>query len=202
MPKAPLYVRATTLDYLAPPSSKSAFAKTLAKDTGLRALRDKAITDGFTPHTGSKANWGMKSSWTTSAGETLTYEWHIMALRRGKDEAAVCTESLVSSRREKEVYHSLLTAPNGNFTKASEHYATKSASIRLAHSKWTRFKACVKKSSCGSVCVAALTTCSGSWAAYLGCVAIACGGCMGKCAACALCNCRWWCKWAVGCCKD
>jgi hypothetical protein len=68
-----------------------------------------------------------------------------------------------------------------------------------AESWWSAFKACLH-GRCGSTCLSALVSCSGTWAAYFWCLVAKCGGCVVKCAACSTCDCRWWCKWAVGCC--
>jgi hypothetical protein len=66
---------------------------------------------------------------------------------------------------------------------------------------WDRFRGCL--GGCGGVCLAALGSCVGAGAlpAILGCLAIRCGGCAAKCAACATCDCSWWCRWAAGCCQ-
>jgi hypothetical protein len=73
--------------------------------------------------------------------------------------------------------------------------------IARANSWWSAAKNCVL-GSCGTVCIGALTACSGAWAAYLACVAAACGGCWLRCAACATCDCGWFCKPLVGCCRQ
>lgn len=72
--------------------------------------------------------------------------------------------------------------------------------VPAAGTFWQRFVTCVR-GSCGSVCLAALPTCAGTWVLYLKCLAVVCGGCVLKCSACAACDCSWWCRWAAGCCK-
>lgn len=197
----PLHIRATTLDYLPLASTKRAFDAAHAKEAGLQALRAKATADGFVPVRGKESNWGMKASWTASNGKSVSYEMHIESHKGGKDEACLMTETLRTSDGDTTTYNSFLVAAGGNFKNVSEYYADSANRVRLAKSKWTRFRNCVK-SRCVGPCLGSLVTCSGTWAAYLLCVAIACGGCMAVCGACALCNCKWWCKWAVGCCKD
>jgi hypothetical protein len=69
-----------------------------------------------------------------------------------------------------------------------------------ALSIFSRLINCVR-STCASVCLGSLTACAGVFPVYLKCVAVACGGCALKCGACATCDCSFWCKWAVGCCR-
>jgi hypothetical protein len=195
------YVRATTLNHLPLEETKRSFDAVLAKEAGLQALKAKADAEGFLAVRGKESNWGMNASWTTNDGRSVSYEMHTQSVRRDKDQACLVTETLRTSERETATFHSFLVAPKGNFKNVSEFYTDKAYRVRLAHSKWTRFTACVRRK-CVGTCLGSLVTCSGTWAAYLGCVFIACGGCMAVCGACALCNCSWWCKWAVGCCKD
>jgi len=68
-----------------------------------------------------------------------------------------------------------------------------------AESWWSGFVGCLR-SRCASSCLSSLHSCSGYWAAYFWCLVAKCGGCVLKCAACSTCDCRWWCRWAVGCC--
>ena len=70
-----------------------------------------------------------------------------------------------------------------------------------ARSLLGRFTKCLR-SGCSSACLGATTACLGAFPVYLKCVIVKCGGCAVKCGACAACNCRFWCKWATGCCKD
>jgi len=74
-----------------------------------------------------------------------------------------------------------------------------SGDVIEAESWWSAFRTCLTHR-CGSACLSALVTCSGTWAAYFWCLVAKCGGCVVKCAGCSTCDCRWWCKWAVGCC--
>lgn len=66
---------------------------------------------------------------------------------------------------------------------------------------WCCFKERVKEK-CPSTCISALTTCpTTSWPIYIACVIARCGGCVTKAMLCCSCDCRWWCKWGVGCCN-
>lgn len=95
----------------------------------------------------------------------------------------------------------LLEAEHGNFDLYKEHEVGPDGDIRLANSWWTAARDCAIRR-CGSVCIGALTACTGTWAAYLACVAATCGGCWLTCAACATCDCGWFCKPLVGCCDQ
>lgn len=120
------------------------------------------------------------------------------APRGSKDALAIVTVIITGGRDLEESYEMLLEAPGGNIS-LSREYMVADGKVVLARSWWSKVKACLKRE-CIATCVGALITCSGTWIAYLGCVALACGACFTKCAACASCKCRWWCKWGVGCC--
>ncbi|MGW5279383.1 hypothetical protein ACWERI_07985 [Streptomyces collinus] len=78
-----------------------------------------------------------------------------------------------------------------------------SHSLREADGLWDAFKACI--GGCSGPCVAALPGClamSATLPAAVVCLAVACGGCAAKCAACAVCDCGWLCSFAVGCCHQ
>ncbi|MEW2417847.1 hypothetical protein AB0953_29605 [Streptomyces sp. NPDC046866] len=54
---------------------------------------------------------------------------------------------------------------------------------------------------CGSTCLSAAVGCpKATWQIFLICLAGRCGLCVVKCAACATCDCTWWCRIAAGCC--
>ncbi|QLH23604.1 hypothetical protein [Streptomyces sp. Rer75] len=68
---------------------------------------------------------------------------------------------------------------------------------------WEALTSCFGSSDCGSTCLSAALTCPpAGWAVYLACLAGRCGGCVVSCAACATCDCTWWCRPAVGCCNN
>lgn len=92
-------------------------------------------------------------------------------------------------------------APNGDIGRMIERKVDEGGALVVVDGWWDRFRGCL--GGCGGVCLAALGGCAGAGAlpAILGCLAIRCGGCAAKCAACATCDCRWWCKWAAGCCR-
>lgn len=118
--------------------------------------------------------------------------------KRGSEGAVVvCT---IRAGDQEETYDMLLEAPGGNFQQARE-YTVEKGRVVEAHSWWSAWVGCLHRD-CASVCLNALSSCKGTWAAYFWCVVARCGGCVLKCAGCATCDCRWWCRWAVGCCSQ
>jgi hypothetical protein len=121
------------------------------------------------------------------------------------DKAAIIITSLSApgAFRGAEIDVRFLVAPGGDVQRTKEmRFDHATGSVVPTNSFWTRFKGCMT-GTCSVVCTGALTTCAfTTWAGYLQCLAVACGGCSAKCFACATCKCRWWCKWAAGCCRD
>jgi hypothetical protein len=115
------------------------------------------------------------------------------------DQAAVITAT-ISAGINSTTYDTFLEAPGGNFNQANEFLIQDNRLVE-AESWWSALVNCLS-GSCATICLGALVTCGGAWAAYLLCVLVACGGCGTKCAACATCDCTWWCRWAVGCCDQ
>lgn len=214
MPSRQPFITATTLKYHESPGTVVSELQTkAARDIGLRALGARIAADGFRPVSGKQAAWGFAASWTASDNKKQEVDVRVQSFSKPGSRDAACLLQVVvkasgplgrGSRAESVTYNAYLVAPNGNFDKAIEHFATSTGTVRRANSFWTRFKKCAK-ASCGSTCAAALVTCipgSVTWVAYFVCFGIACGGCFAKCFACAGCKCRWWCKWGVGCCRD
>jgi hypothetical protein len=138
---------------------------------------------------------------TGAAVQDASFEIRVQdyAKRGTRDRAAVLTAT-VKAGGNSDTYQALLEAPRGDFSHARE-FMVKGNAVVPANSWWSAARSCVTKN-CTSVCVSSLFTCSGTWAAYIACIAAKCGLCWLKCAACATCNCKWWCKWAAGCCKQ
>ncbi len=122
--------------------------------------------------------------------------------KKGSKDAAAIAQIDVVAGRETRSYSFVLIAPDGDINKAEEYAVEESggkAQVGKANSWWSCTKA--RTQNCGSTCVSALTSCwNGSWVYYLGCLAVKCGWCYLKAAACCGCDCSWWCRWAVGCC--
>lgn len=180
----------------------------------LKKLEDEAQKRGYRRAAGQRPEIAMRQKFRSAqpvrppAGEQgaavqdLQIDISLRALEKpnSQDQAAIATVTATAGSHT-EVYDMLLEAPNGDFAKAREFEVNERDQLVAANSWWTAARSCAI-GKCGSVCIGALVACSGTWAAYLLCVAAACGGCWVRCAACATCNCRWWCKWATGCCHQ
>ena len=183
------------------------FARLRAVDAEVIASNDFLVSKGFSAQTGAANVWGQRETYrTTSKGqrmdETYTLRVQDYAKPGSKDAAAIAQVEVVAGGRS-EVYSFSLIAPEGNFEMAEEYQVGETGgivSVTKANSWWSCTKQRIKDK-CGSACLSALTTCpTSSWVAYLGCLAVKCGGCFLKAGACCGCNCKWWCKWATGCC--
>jgi hypothetical protein len=131
---------------------------------------------------------------------SVTHEVLLQGFSRGADQAAAGTVTITAGTYTSE-YNLLLEAPGGDINRMIER-TVQGNELVLADGWWDRFRNCLGDK-CGGVCLSALGGCisAGAIPAILVCLAVSCGGCAAKCAACATCNCRWWCRWAVGCCR-
>ncbi|MFD9817156.1 hypothetical protein [Streptomyces sp. NPDC059080] len=98
----------------------------------------------------------------------------------------------------------LLTTTNDHFlTGVEEHVTGSGGQLVTVDGWWDALTSCLTSSDCGDQCVSAALTCPpATWAVYLACLAGRCGLCVVKCAACATCDCTWWCRVAAGCCNN
>jgi hypothetical protein len=130
---------------------------------------------------------------------SLTHEILLQGYARGDDQAAAGTATVTAGTYTSD-YNLILEAPGGDANRMIER-TVQGNELVLVDGWWDRFRGCL--GGCGGACLAALGGCIGSGAlpAILACLAIRCGGCAVKCAACATCDCSWWCKWAAGCCE-
>jgi hypothetical protein len=194
-------------------SARDLEARLSAAPGKLKKLEDEATKRGYKAETGPRSTVAIRHKVRAAqavkppAGEQgapvkeVQFEVSLRSYKKAgsKDTAAVGTMTVIAGQTRDE-YDVLLEAPGGNMGKARE-FKLHGNNVVPANSWWTAARGCVT-SKCGSACIAALTTCPPtSWAAYLLCLAARCGGCWVKCAACASCNCRWYCKWATGCCR-
>ena len=187
----------------------------LTKKAEVKPMYAHASQLGYTPLEGPKNLQGFKRTYNAREAVVsgkqqvqkleISYQVQELQKRGSKDKAAIIITTLKGVGIPEGIENDarLLVAPGGDINKVEEFKVErKTNKIVLTHSWWTRFKACIT-GKCSSVCLQALVTCpTASWAAYLGCLALKCGGCSAKCVGCASCKCRWWCKWAVSCCKD
>ncbi|GAA3162796.1 MULTISPECIES: hypothetical protein [Streptomyces] len=98
----------------------------------------------------------------------------------------------------------VLTTTTENFlTGVTEHVTGSDGQLAVVDGWWDALKSCLSSSDCGGQCITAALTCPpATWAVYLACLAGRCGLCVVKCAACATCDCTWWCRIAAGCCNN
>jgi hypothetical protein len=179
----------------------------------LQRLDGEARRRGYRKATGPQAQIGLRQRFKADKPvrppkgvqaqpvQEVEFEISLSALDKSdsEDQAAIVTVR-VNAGQNTEQYDMLLEANDGDFEDVRE-FKVENDQIVPAKSWWTATRNCIT-SRCGAICIGALVTCSGTWVAYLGCVAAACGGCWATCAACATCNCRWWCKWAAKCCRQ
>jgi len=110
------------------------------------------------------------------------------------------------------VYSFCLISPNGDYENPEEYNIDESeCTVVRAHSLFTCFWTKVRIS-CLNPCLLSIAPCitacgpsSWTWTCLLSCMAPKCGGlsgCMARAFACCACNCKHWCKWAVGCCHQ
>lgn len=204
------------IEILDAPAASAGMQRRLAQPAGFSALRrldEETRARGYQPATGPGAEFGLRQRMRSRVpinpppGEQgapvqeMQFEFTIRALERGdsEDQAAIANVRMTAGENTEE-YDLLIEARGGNFAQARE-FRVENDRVVPVNSWWTAARGCVL-STCSTVCIGSLVTCSGTFAAYLLCVAAACGGCWVRCAACATCNCRWWCRWAAGCCRQ
>ncbi len=183
----------------------------------VKAVLSHAAKQGFTPSTSPKDVQGFKRTYTPEGkvekdGVVVTrldISYHVQELKKvgSKDTAAMVVLTSKANGAEGQFATDVrfLVAPGGNIEKIVEmKFDPSTARVVPTNSWFTRLKNCIR-GKCGSACKDALTGCLGAGAggivAYLGCLAVKCGGCSARCVACATCNCRFWCRWATGCCE-
>jgi hypothetical protein len=195
------------------------FASMKEADSLMKLASDNLVERGFEALTGDDNFFGIieTSRVMMDDGEivqqTTTLEVQDYISSDRKDLGALVRVRLETEDGCKEEYIFNLVAPCGDFSKPIEYQAvatsirdpaTGAMSTQLEMVETDSWGSCMLQElkKCASPCVNALVTCpKSSWTAYLGCLAVRCGGCFVAKAACCTCNCKWWCKWAVGCCK-
>jgi hypothetical protein len=156
--------------------------------------------DAFSIKSTVKATGAVRPPAGTSGKQIQTVEFELLGMstiKDKKDHGAVAS-SIIRAGDNELVYDFVLEAPGMDFRKAKE-FALHDGKVVDANSWWSAWVGCLR-GRCASTCLTSLGACSGTWAAYFWCVAAACGGCVLRCAACAGCDCSWWCRWASGCC--
>lgn len=129
--------------------------------------------------------------------EKLDYTLMVQDLS-GDDAAGALVTTSLSDGRDAVEYHFMLETP-GNDILNTREFTWDQGEVVEALSWWSRFLACIRDCGCGWTLVSCW---SWSWSDLLACVVSRCGTCPARCGACATCRCRWWCRWASGCCRD
>lgn len=191
--------------------SKSMMIRT-KREPKLAKLLKHAEKRGYKRATGEKDFMGLKTTIKAKQPvkapqgfkgtvEEVNFEFNLQNLTKkgAKDQLAIAIVEIKAGEWS-EIYSMLLEAPDGDFKKHREFFV-KDNRILKANSWYDRTLNCMFNK-CIGPCLEAFINCIGlTWALYLWCVAIECGTCFAECAACAVCNCRWWCRWGVGCCE-
>jgi hypothetical protein len=203
-------VRETT-EVLDHPAAHKKFKENLGKRPGLKKLQDEAKKKGYSAKDTAEETFAFRATTRASgpvkaperagaaaaAVQDVEVELVGQSMTKGRNQGAVVTCTVKAGANE-ETYDFLLEAPNGQFERATESTIVGNKVV-AANSWWSAWVGCLR-SRCASTCLSALWQCSGTWTAYFWCVVGRCGGCVLRCAACATCDCSWWCRWATGCC--
>ncbi|GAA2603448.1 hypothetical protein [Streptomyces tubercidicus] len=178
------------------------------------ALPERLGTDDITRASEGSFGYSLTSSLTSPLAppegvddhrgsvNELDFHWMFNAYSAGTDQLAVGAVIVRANGGEYEnIYALTLEAPNQNYTAVTET-TVQGGTLRVVDGWWDALTGCLGRD-CGSVCLGAAISCPKvNWIAFLACLAGRCGGCIVKCAACATCDCSWWCKWAAGCCNQ
>jgi len=181
------------------------FSRLSKSDEELQAVSRELMQQGYKPQTRPENHFGWDIAYQRRDGETAKVSIRLQDYAKpgSKDAGAIGSITIAASNRS-DTYSFSLIAPEGNFEKVIEYRVDRQTlKVEQAHSFWTCFRDRVS-SQCAGVCITALGSClvtsGGSWASYLLCLASRCGLCAAKAFGCCLCDCSWWCRWAVGCC--
>jgi hypothetical protein len=203
-----------TIELLDPGSVQAEWAQATDARPQIRMLEQASSARGYVPLETDDAIVGVRYRAQASGeviaprvfGETASvqqveFEVRIRSLTMpGTANQAAIATATISAGENSSTYEAFLEARDGNFNQITEYTITGNR-LTQAESWWSAVVRCLS-GSCATVCLGALVSCTGAWAAYLLCVLAACGGCGAKCTACATCDCRWWCRWATGCCDQ
>lgn len=198
---------------LKPQKTKVLSSKTLDKlfiqlvrtNDEVKTLANYLNSKGFVAQRESRNFYGISETYKdTISKRQVTFKFQFQDYKNpnSKDLIALCHLS-VTSGKETDTYTFYLIAPDGDFDKMQEYYIDKRLNILQANSWWNCTKNRISNK-CPGQCLSAFITCVPSWAtsvvSYLTCVVTNCAGCLITAGACCACDCKWYCKWAIGCC--
>jgi hypothetical protein len=167
------------------------------EDEGIKVLAAEIERDGFRPvRDEPQAFVGWRETYKGKDGKTVDFELDVEQFEKpGMMDKASLGMVTIASGENRASYKFALIAPDGNFDRVVEFTVDPQNKTVRASSWWTEFVDCLRRR-CASSCASALGICGWNW----WCIISRCFGCGLRCAACATCDCRWWCRWAVGCC--
>jgi hypothetical protein len=198
-------VRVLSSQILKPGPAALSFRTLNKSDEELQAVSRELMQQGYKPQTKPENHFGWDIAYQRQDGETAKVSIRLQDYAKpGSKDAGAIGSITISAGIRSDTYSFSLIAPEGNFEKVIEYRVDRQTlKVEQAHSFWTCFRDRVV-SQCVGVCITALGSClitsGGSWASYLLCLASKCGLCAAKAFGCCLCDCSWWCRWAVGCC--
>jgi hypothetical protein len=180
----------------------------------VRLLFEHAEKRGFTLATGPKDALGFRRTVRAkklvrdqkSGREVseLAFEMNVQDLEKQgtKDQLAIVTVQLTAGD-DVDSYAMLVEVPGGDFEKMNE-LKVQGKRVVKASSWWSRLRGCLRRWG-SQACKEAIVRCSigapVSPGGFVACVYATCGPIYSRCAHCATCRCRWWCKWGSGCCR-
>lgn len=199
-------VKVISSQILGPQPAAMSLGKLNKSDEEVQAVSRELLQQGYEPQTKPENHFGWDIAYQRRDGEIAKVAIRVQDYAKpGSKDAAAIGSITISAGIRSDTYSFSLIAPEGNFEKAIEYRVDrKTLKVERAQSFWTCFRDRVVRQ-CVGVCINALGTClvtsGGSWASYLLCLASKCGLCAAKAFGCCLCDCSWWCRWAVGCCN-
>ena len=204
-------IESDTTEVLDKKAAHGEFKKRLKERGGLKKLQDEAKGRGYEIRDDPEETFAVRVK-TRASGDVrpprgrpgeavreVEFELVGQSVTKADSEGGVAACTVRAGNNE-ETYEFFVEAPGGDFSRARE-FAVEDNEIVDANSWWTAWTGCLGRD-CASTCLNSLTSCSGTWTAYLWCIVAACGPCVLKCTGCATCNCGWWCRWAAGCCSQ
>ncbi|MCP2163923.1 hypothetical protein [Goodfellowiella coeruleoviolacea] len=209
------YVKSETMEIVPEQQAAAEFAG-LTKDfpqlTHLRAAVPVLL--GTSIEAAESRPFGLRSQSTLSSAvpvgssevENVNSAFIVQSLTNGSTQLALCATIIKGQPAGEtlgEVF-ALRTTTGGQLDQVEEFTPepTAEGKVVLRDGWWNRLTTCLSRENCGTTCLNAALTCPKvNWAVFLGCLAGRCGGCIVKCAACATCDCSFWCKFVAGCCN-
>ena len=215
-----LKIAAQTTEYRDPTDVLRGFERRAARERPLGLLIAEAQRRGYRPRTRPEDVLGFTQTFRASEDiqppkgsreapvRDFSFELSVQSFSkpRARDQAAVATFTLTAGSNTR-TQHVLLEAPEGDFARAREfEVREEDETIARTRSYWSAVGNCMEVRG-GRTCILSFIGCVPvgiffTWVAYIGCIIGVCALAFIDCCVCAGCNCRWWCAWGTGCCKQ